>query len=112
MIILTINNFMGDEYQFSIPDTSGLVISEFRGTIPLNTRKTITAPFKKAALNDRITINDLNAAGRLIFSLLPDEVQDYLNQNQNEPVFFKPMIHRSLGNYAITELNFRNSTAP
>lgn len=89
MIILTINNFMGDEYQFSIPDTSGLVISEFRGTIPLNTRKTITAPFKKAALNDRITINDLNAAGRLIFSLLPDEVQDYLNQNQNEPVLFQ-----------------------
>ena len=89
MITLTITNYFGDNYQFSFAGTSEIAVPVFPKEISMATRQTITEPYRKAASPSGVLIADFTAAGKLIYSLFPDDVQDYLQRNQKTPVLIK-----------------------
>ena len=89
MITLTITNYFDDDYQFSFTGASEIAECVFQKKIPMATRQTITEPYRKAASPGGVVMADFTAAGRLIYSLFPDDVQDYLQRNQGSPVLLK-----------------------
>jgi ATP-dependent Clp protease ATP-binding subunit ClpA len=89
MITLTITNYSGDDYCFSFSGTSDIAESVFQKKIPMVTRQTVTEPYRKAVSSGVVVMADFTAAGRMIYSLFPDNVQDYLQKNQGKPVLIK-----------------------
>ncbi len=89
MITLTIMNYVGDNYSFSFNDTSGGVMAAFPGTIARTTLKTITSPYHKAASTSGISISDFRTAGVMIYSQLPEEVQEYLQSDPQAPLLIQ-----------------------